>query len=348
MSSRGAILPHPIDPFLLEYWLWGFRNVWYGEVDKLYIVANSPIEKQVVEYVRQITKDDKIELIYVPNQIEHGAGISLALERVKEKHIVLLEDDCFIFRQGVVDQCFRWLEDDIYDIVGSKRGSCHPEILLKAQQIWGLSYEGEGDHGCNFWPNMVFMSKERLLATDGNYGARAWSRGEIIPPLNNHIVEHEQIHGDTFVWASLQLRANCKPSRIRYIPQNHGHPDDLKHEEAHKYIFDGHAGYVHIGSLSSGIHGLLKDPSGHPLAYRVSHPDMLGSPPPKNMTEMELFEFERRVQWWLTCVEFGDQSTIADFRMLYNDAVIRLIGEMQLSIKRIRSRQRAYKKIGLW
>src|SRR3990167_7164309 len=52
-SSRAAILPYPGDPSLLNYWLMFFDKFWGDEVDHLYIVFNSPIEKPVREYIRK-------------------------------------------------------------------------------------------------------------------------------------------------------------------------------------------------------------------------------------------------------------------------------------------------------
>lgn len=348
--SRAAILPTPVDPFMLNYWLHGFNTIWGEDVDKLYTLVNSPIQADVVEYVKKITQNPKIELIYIPQQIEHGDAINRALELVKEQYVMLVEDDCYITRRGVIDQCFHWLESGQFDIVGSKRGSCHPEILDRAQQLWGLSYEGLGDQGCNFWPNLFFSSKELLLKTDRNFGAKAWQKGTTIPQLGNHTVQNDVIYGDTFVWASLQLRGLVPEKRIKYIPQYHGHPDDLRHFDNHQFLFDGSAPWCHIGSLSSGVHGILTDSENRPLAYRVNKPEVIREIDWQAIakTEMEKMEYERRLQWWLTFVEFGEQESIPEFRELYRQAVQKAIGNMKLSIKSIRRRQAAYKTIGLW
>ena len=355
MTDRAVILPTPVDPFMLNYWLHGFNTIWGDEVTRLYIVVNSPIQKDVIDYVMKITDKPNITVLYFPTQIEHGDAINRALEIVQEKYVMLVEDDCYIFKAGVIDQCFHWLESGQYQIVGSKRGSCHPEILERAKQIWGLQYEGLGDQGCNFWPNLFFASKELLLRTDRNFGAKAWQKGTNIEQLGNYTVLNDVIYGDTFVWASLQLRAMVPEKYIKYIPQYHGHPDDLKHFEQQSDLFDGHAPWCHIGSLSSGVHGILMDSEKRPLATRVSNPTQYSGQclPCLAKTEMEHFEYERRLQWWLTFVEFYEkQSAIVDpipeFRKMYNEAILTAVGQMQLSIKRIRKRQWAYKTIGLW
>lgn len=350
MTSRAGILPHPIDPFMLAYWLHGFHNVWGKEIDKLYIVANSPIREEVVDYIKKITSDPKIVLLYFPKQIEHGDAINRALEMVQEKHVVLLEDDCMIFKQGVVDKCFKELENGNVDIVASKRGSCHPEIMERAKNLWGLSYEGFGDQGCNFFPNLYFSSVDLLKKTDRDFGARAWKKGEIIKELDNYTVVNDVIYGDTFVWASLQLRSMVHPERICIIPQYHGSPDDPEDYEHNRALWDGHAPWCHIGSLSSGIHGILTDERGVPLAYShdPQHDKNIRDIGKIVNTEGERREFERRLQWWLTFVDFGDQKQLAEFRQEYRNAIARALMKMHISMKNIAKRQRIYKELGLW
>lgn len=349
-TSRAVILPTPVDPFMLNYWLWGFNNIWGEDIDHLYITVNSPIEDEVIEYVRKITDNPKITLTYIPNQIEHGDAINRTLELVKEKNIMLVEDDCYIFQKGQIGICFDLIEGDIFKMAVSKRGSCHPEILERAKEIWGLNYEGYGDQGCNFWPNLFFSSKELLLKTDRNFGAKAWHKGEIIKELDDYVVKNDVIYGDTFVWASLQLRSMVPEAYISYVPQYHGHPDDIRHYEERSNLFTGRAGWCHIGSLSSGIHGLLTDDNDSPLAYRINKPEVKGNADLSKLasTEMEKKEFERRIQWWLTFVEFGEQESLKEFRELYKRAIVKLIAGMGLSMKNIRRRQGIYKSIGLW
>ena len=105
--SRAVILPHPADPFLLMYWLHFFDEVWGSEVDKLYIYVNSPMERPVIDYMRDLcAKNPKISWQYNDVQVEHGYAIKRTLDIVQEDHVMLIEDDGFIFRPGIVDNCF--------------------------------------------------------------------------------------------------------------------------------------------------------------------------------------------------------------------------------------------------
>ncbi|MBN2261361.1 MAG: hypothetical protein JW735_00490, partial [Prolixibacteraceae bacterium] len=258
MRSRAAILPYPGDPFLLHYWLELFYRVWADEIDKLYVICNTPVEEKVVEYIEYLCTegmDNKIDYTYIDHHIQHGDAIRIGLEKAIEDYVMLIEDDAYIFKPGIVDDCFKKIESGDFDIVGSKRGSCHEEILNRAKQIWGIPTDGLGDQGCNFWPCYFFSTRSTLLQTDRDYNSRAWVQGDIIAPLQDYVVVAPVVAADTFVNTSLQLRAMIPERRILYVAQYHAHPDDLKHfEQKSEYTpFDGKASWTHIGSLSSGV-----------------------------------------------------------------------------------------------
>jgi hypothetical protein len=122
----------------------------------------------------------------------------------------------------------------------------------------------------------------------------------------------------------------------------------LDHYRDRKYLFDGRAPWCHIGSLSSGVGGILKDDQNRPLARRKIDPEngptVLQNAP---TTDFERREYERRVQWWLTFWENMEWQKIDDFAGAYKNAIDQIIGQYQLSIGAIRARQNAYKEIGL-
>lgn len=349
MRSRAAILPFAGDPFLLHYWLELFYRVWCDEVDHLYILCDTTMEKPVLEYIEYLcTEDpDKITYIYNPTKEQHGDKILRGLLACKEKYVMQIEDDAYVFKPGMVDWCFNQIESGEYDIVGSKRGSCHDEITERAKQIWGTTSTGAGDQGCNFWPCYFFSTRDLLLQTDRNYNSRAWVQGEIITPLQDYEAVAPVVASDTFVNTSLQLRAMVPENRILYVPQYHAHPDDFKHYEQHaEYTpFDGKASWTHIGSLSSGVDGVLMDDQGRSLARRLIDP-------PKGPTvlqsycntEMEIMEFERRVQWWESFWDNRDPNEIKEFAELYRKALDQIIDQYKLNRKRILQRQQIYKE----
>lgn len=352
--GRAVLLAYPGDPFLLNYWLHFFDNVWGSEVDALYIGMNTPIEEKVVEFIyNRIEKSrqktgKKIVVEYQDHMADHGPTINKLLDLCTEDLVMLIEDDGFIFKAGKVKECFEAIESGQFDIVGSKRGSCHMEILEAAQRKWGLDYQGEGDQGPNFWPNFLFLKKELLLATDRNLAAKAWHKGEFIPELDL-TVQNDVIYGDTLVNTSIQLRGLVPIERIKIVPQYHGSPEDLIHAERGQYLFDGKAPWTHIGSLSSGVGGVLRDQHNRHLDKRTTaEPEAETHLPPEwCSTDAERREWERRVQWWKTFYEFAyvdtDTDVIVDFRAAYQKAVQQVIDQFELSISNINRRQKVYK-----
>lgn len=349
--SRAAILPYPGDPFLINYWLDIYDKYWHSEIDNLYIVLNSTIERPVVDYIHErVKRSPNTNWTYINRQIEHGDAINRALDIVQEDYVMLIEDDAFIFKPGAVEECFRILEVGAADIVGSKRGSCSMEILKAAKDKWGIDYGGYGDQGCNFWPCYFFTKTSILKATSRHFGARAWTTGERIEPLE-YDVAVPVVNGDTFVNTSLELRAMIPEERIAYVPQYHAHPSDLDHYRAGQFLFDGKAPWTHIGSLSSGVGGILQDNYSRPLTRRLIDPEGPETELPKWVnTEQEKQEFERRVTWWLTFWENVAPTPINpiyEFHEAYGLAVQRVIDQYKLRRKNIMLLQKAYKTLGL-
>ena len=343
---RAALLPHPADPFLLKYWLKFYTNVWHDEVDKLYICINSPMEKTVIDYMLTLTaKDPSIEVIYLDKQIEHGAAIDLLLTYCHESMVMLVEDDGFIFGKGAVSESFGYLERNEFDIVGSPRGSCSQEIWDRAKELYGLDYSGYGDVGPNFWPNFFFTSKKILEATDRNFGARQWVKGDKIAALGDYMAK-DTIASDTFVNTSLQLRA--KNYRIHTQKQDHGGPMDLEEYANKQWLFDGKARWIHVGSLSSGTHGVLMDDKGRPLARRfIDEPKNEARLGDWCNTDGERKEWERRVAFWELFYDNSDPEAIPEFRKLYREAIDRVIRQYALQPKQINQRKAVYHTLGL-
>lgn len=352
--SRAALLPFPGDPFLLKYWLGLFDKVWGKEIDTLYIGFNSPVEKAVVNYVKKLCNRPNIVLDYVPDMADHGPTINKLLDMVKEDYVMLIEDDAFIFRSGMVDMCFNLIESGRYDIVGSKRGSCAFEILEAAKRKWGISYEGLGDQGPNFWPCYFFTKVDILKSTTRHFGARAWQCHERIQPLE-YDVEVPVVYGDTFVNTSLELRAVIPESRIYYVTQYHAHPDDYENfENKTPYmVFDGQAPWTHIGSLSSGISGVLRDDQNRALARRMID----NSKGPTKLedwcnSEGERKEWERRVCWFKTFYDTADikeleENDMLDFYNAYGAAIAQIINQYRLRTKYIDRLRSCYQTLGL-
>lgn len=242
---RVALLPTIGQPHILGTWLKYYER-WQNEVDKLLIHVGAP---------------------------SHGKGIAKLLSWVKpEDMVMLIEEDAIIFKKGIVDQCFSFIEKGKCHALGSPRMSCHSEIADAAKKKYRLDYSGLGDKGPNYWPNFFFCQAKDLLQTDRHFEAKSWKKGDYIKPLN-HLVKEEAISGDTFVWTSLQLRAMWLS--IKEIPQYHSSPYDLDDYQKKEGLWDGKCSWFHLGSLA----GVFSQPQ----------------------SKMEKLELERRVMWHEFC-----------------------------------------------
>lgn len=351
MTSRAVLLPTPGDPFLLRFWLNCFKW-WHQHVDRIYIGLNTPLTGPVRTYMEDLILDTpKASLIGYTQTTDHGIVVKDLLEVCEEDMIMLVEDDCYIWDGFPIGQAFSLIESGAKDIIGSKRGSCGFEILEAARNKFGISYEGIGDQGPNFWPNLFFSKRKTLLNTDRNFRARMWKAGETIEWLG-HTCKEDQA-GDTFVNTSLQLRCQFPENRIGYLPQYHGNTTDLEDRERGVGIFDGRAPWIHVGSLSSGVSGILRDPHNRPLSYgvlTVGSDDVAEEAfelPHKPGSEMEKREWERRIAFWSLFHETAvvTSEDLAVFHDLYGRALQRVIRQFALSTKTIRRMMEAYQNL---
>lgn len=328
--SRAAFLPTPGDPFLLTLWF-QFYERWAKHVDTLYVLVNSGTDStEVMEYIRnQAGRFDNVQYIELPHQIEHGEALRRLTELAEEDYILIIEDDGFIFKPEIVDECFKLLEGNYFDLVGSRRGSCSQWLYDQASAKFGLDNSGYGDHGPNFWPNFLFVKREDLLRTSRNFGARFWAAGETVEVLGKPAPEDQA--SDTFVQASLELRA--LGLRVKTLPQYHGNTDDEPDYRNKTNLWDGTAPWTHVGSLSSGFHGLL-DPTKDLPRGAFS-------------TDQEKLELERRIVFWYWGWLISTEATdaIPATHKAYHARLQQLINTYELSEVHMRRRLEMYQEV---
>lgn len=284
MSSRAVLLPAIGDPVLSKLWLRQYEMHLKDYVDTLYVVLNSGINEGVMDYTQSLFEEAGVIVARHAQMTSHGAALKELFDDSAEQNLLLLEDDCFVLDGEMVDRLFRGLEKDEFDLAGSPRMSCSPELADIAAEKWDLKYHGLGDKGCSFWPNCFFVKRKDLLKTDLNFDSTAFPEGT---ELFGHVLK-EEAGGDTMVWLSLQLRN--LGLRIREIPQYHCQTDDMGDYYSREGIFDGYAPWIHTGS-SSSLQGLL-DPK---AVFKVN-------------TVPEAMEIERRLSWWAVAYEmFKDE-----------------------------------------
>lgn len=324
-QTRAVLLPSTADPFLMRQWFKSFE-IWKDEVDKIYVLLNSDADPvlaaQSFIYIGSILLSavgkDKFWIEGTMPKIDHGPAIDQMLEVCTEDLILLIEEDALVFKKGVVDEYFKLIEDGEYDLVGSARGSTGKEIWKRGNELWPDTPE-QAPH---FWPNFLFCKRADLLKTDRNFSAKAWYKGDYIKELDLTITD-EVIYADSFVWASIQLRA--KGLRVKLVEQYHSRIEDLEDFTQVKGIFDRKAPWVHIGSLSGWWNVLMAEE----LQFRIG----------------EVNEWERRASFWLLCYENSEPDKLPEFRERYKKGIDRLIDEYTLSLPRVKYRADLYRRL---
>ncbi|MCL4483406.1 MAG: glycosyltransferase [Bacteroidetes bacterium] len=343
MRSRAAILPTPGDPYQLKLWFHFFQNIWGNEVDKLYVCYNSKLPKKIVDFVHDfMTKDSRVVWVYHPKMVGHGQALKELLNLATEDYVVLLEDDCLIFKKGEIDKQFIKIEKEVVGIVGSHRQSATPNIAEAALKQFHYPPHLEQF----LWPNLLFTKRENLLKTDQNFGNRRFEIGEIVQELGWRV--DGPVGNDTFVWASIQLKA--QGHRVDYIEQYHAMAEDLTFYINHERAWAGNAPWVHLGSLSSMLTCHLYGDDGCPLG-EPDHPnptDPNAIPiPVEVMSEGGKQEMESRFANTMLAFDFsrGNAKEIGDFNDQYERAIIRARIRYNLDTNRIMAKVKIYKEL---
>jgi hypothetical protein len=323
--TRAALVSAGGDPFLTMMIVKLFKKYWYDEVDKMYICFNTEMPRDFVpELFSKLIPDPKISIIYHPYTLGYGEPIRQLVNASREELIMLLEDDGFIYTPGIVDNIFKGIEQDEYDLAGSPRKSCSQEIWDRSKEVYNLNYEGYGDKGPNFWPNFFFCKREDLLETDQNFGSIGFEPGEWCKELSYTFKEKQA--GDTFVWTSMQLRA--MGLRIREIPQHKASPYEVRDrdERTGNWLEGRKPPYLHAGSLSSGYswNGFI-----------------LGRQPVGDEIN-QMHEIETRVAFWKLC---SDIEGFDEFKAMYKDGIEKLILNGKLDEALIRVKYNIYKEL---
>lgn len=323
--SRAIFLSAGGDPFIASLVVKLFQERWYDEVDKFYICYNNhsgvPLEV-AQEFISRVITEPKVQLIYHPRGIGNGMPITEMTLIAKEDLVMLLEDDGFIFDAGIVDKCFQKIESDLTDIVGSPRGSCGPEIWERSKEKYGLDYTGYGDVGPNWWPNFFFCKRADLLRTDLNFASITFKPGEYCKELD--YIFKDINHGDTFVWACMQLRA--LGLRSHSVPQHHASPFEIDEFENKTMNWIGDKPkWIHGGSLSSGWGGYLSN----------QVPDV--------SNESAMQEIETRVAFWTIASSIIDGYK--DFKYVYQKGIENLTNNAGLDRDRIGNKVGIYRSL---
>ena len=295
--ARAALLPSVGDPVLMTFWWKFFNEVWADEVDELRCyLCYKPALPEYVEYIdKLVSSHPKAIFKHLPIS-GYGWGQKPLIEDTEAANIMYIEDDGFIYKKGAVDEQFKKLEDDTYDIIGSPRVSIDMNIHKAQMEKYGLKEEGY-DYGGNFWPNFFWAKRDIILKTDMHFGGKRWKKGHYLKELD-YTVQDEEEGADTQSWVSIQLRELT--DKIGIVPQYKAYPHlDEELRARGEWTFSPKAKWIHSGSISSGIMMYIRDQSDVPLGALSSGAIKLD----KLTTEHELQDFAMRIAWWTIALE---------------------------------------------
>lgn len=240
-KPQRAIVTHfDGDPFILAFWLKMYTKYWRGEVDIIYMsIAYKPeiITEKIIEYEKQLLENyPEIKVFWQDRwEVPELANARLLKTEVKEPYIGLIESDGFIYGRGIVDQCFRLLEQG-QDIVAPKW------CLIDKKVAYEVGTEG-------FMRCFFFIKKDIFNKIDIDFLPKNIKKGDMI----GQFIVPCDLALDCFGWISLQL-ALLKPV-ITYTPAN------LIGYDTNDWLepLFGNFKWVHIRQMSSSALGLGGD-----------------------------------------------------------------------------------------
>jgi len=273
--KSAALLPTPGDPFQVLYWLKNYERVWRGEVDELHVLVNGQPDDRSREVIR--AQVERVGGIYSECGVTggHGQALAVLVDQCDADIVVLVEDDALVRRSGKIASLVAQIGSGTVDVIGSPRGAMSQELVDAAKEKWGLCFSECGDHGHGMWPAFVFTRRECLLATDQNYAARGWTKGETVSGLG-YVVGDQEVAADTFGATAFQLRDLY---RVAPEPQHKG---PWTWRETLNSGYD--PAWFHIGSLSSSGN-LVLEVAELTGARKLTDPDERG-------------EWGHRLNWW--------------------------------------------------
>ena len=336
---RVALLPTRGDPFGMRLVFHFFENIWADEVDKLFILVNSTIETEVVDYIKKFTTHPKVTFRCINHPMDHGPALTEMFKHSGEETVVFYEDDAIIFKKGLVDQYCKYIEAGAFDCVGSLRWSCSGNVIDRVRQYFNL-WDDKYLVGGHYWPCFFFARRSDIAKTELNFKGNNFKAGEYIKPLQ--WTTGEDVSTDTFCYFSWEMRA--LGLKFLDVEQYHGNSGDLQAYETKSFLFDGTCGWLHNGTLSSAIEDILTNEKNIPLAYRKRE----GMPETKyERMPAEKEEMERRLSWHKLAFDgFKDKcDEIAEFRDLYGKAIEKYINIFNLDRNRIEKSIRVYKEL---
>lgn len=234
--SRAVVTHFDGDPFTLHAWLTLYENNWRGECDKVYLsMYYNPkvVPQSVIEYQKMMIQAyPEIQATIKPCQLPPEIGNSDTLKTVTEDYIGLIESDGLIYGRGIVDQCFRLLENDKQDVVA-------PHWYLITEGYFAKQNESAGFMRC-----FTFVRKSILDKTDLDFMPRTIPKGTKLP---EEYTTQKDVALDCFGWMSWQML--LLTDKVTYTPANILKPDNILEPYSNFK-------WVHVRQMSSSALGM--------------------------------------------------------------------------------------------
>jgi len=332
--SRAVVVSTSGDPFLLYFWYLSYKKFWREEVDRVYITGSTPAKGEILDSLKFICSLDS-KIIFLHNQVKETKiltipGLLAELEnaylQAPEDYMGLLEDDLCVFRSKVIDQQFRFLESNQFELVACQRSvgviELQTHLATKGYPIDGI------------WPSWVFCRTNLLRQISiewapvlkslpgGNVlGATTYPKGTVFAPFDYTLKETFGEEAFGIAGALLGKRV----SRVLKVDMN-SHRMQREHRIA---ALD----WIHFGGLAgdNGIYSVLRNPDlQSPLlepAPRYQNVDYIS----RAVCSGSTMEWERRAGNFLAFAQAWNLPILKSFHQKYIESIDRLIDHWKLS-----------------
>lgn len=257
-KTRAVFVPSTGDPYRAGLWLSSYRKYMKDSVDQLYACVNSGADLAVLNYTADLFRAEGAKVFVHDRHLGHNLNVLEMVRACQEELFFLSEDDFYIVEPGHVERLFSMIENGQVDAVGSPRGCCSQEMMNQCVKQFKIT--DVHPSMTSFWPALYLGKMADLFRIrDMNFGGYAHPAGEYIPELDWTPTKQEC--GDTFVWASIQLRA----LGLKFHIEDQGNWIDvwtLKHKRP----------WIHTGAGSSSMLGHLLTSDGRNIGTRNSPP----------------------------------------------------------------------------
>lgn len=320
---RTVIITTDGNPFAINLWYENFKK-WSAEIDVAYVSITSNLDPEMVKSIENIFCNDKkiIFLFEYQNSLgKHSQAISNAISNIKTGNVLLFEEDIFILKVGFIDNYFKKLELDDFDVIGGgKRIHATTDLYTVLKNIYNIE---EG-----YFPSMLFFNinlfkkikdiynifydlNHNTIQSDGKEIAifsANYEENTIFTFLNNYKLKNQYSDEITGIFAILLKLNSKKILDITWLE--------------HRHQLDFHKNYenwIHIGSVGGicGLYGSLRKKNKMPIFETIHNYPPLEVMFADSFQEGVQPEWERRMSYFLATYESWNHLNLISLKEEY-------------------------------